>query len=122
MARVKIVPPIDPNDESTWVKPVSTKSTVHALTKAHIYTAEYTIPSTPNALIMAMLQLPPEVPRDLPGFPRYFDVKANPRRDGRNVGGFAITVTWPGVDLFADLEEALDRLDADVRNGDYDDE
>lgn len=123
MTRVPITPPIDPHDSSTWVAPVSTKNTIHAMTKAHVYTAEYTIPSTPNALIMAMLQLPAEVPRDLPAFPRFFDVKANPRRDGRNKGGFAIQVTWPGVDLFADLEDALDRLDADVRGGmdEYDD-
>ena len=120
MARIKLHAPIDPNDSSTWVDPVEIRDTVHTDTKAHIYYAEYTIPSTPNAVIMALLQLPAKVPRDLPTYPRFYDTKANPRRDGRNKGGFAIEVTWPGVDLFEGLEDELDRLDRDVRRGDDD--
>lgn len=103
-------PDIDPLDPQTWVRPVEIKNVINALTKCHVYRAEYAIPSSPNAIVMAMLQLPEDIPRNCPSYPRFFDVRANPRRDGRGKGGFAIQVTWPGTDLF-DAFGDLERVD-----------
>lgn len=103
---VELPPNVDPHDKGTWIDPVLTER--EQAMGAHVYRAEYTIPVTPNVLLMAMQQLPHYVPRGNPTFVRVLMTRANIERDGRNKGGFAIEVHWPLGDIFRDLEAQLD--------------
>ncbi len=97
---------IDMCDPSTWIKPVDEKRMRNL--GAHVFRAEYTIPITPDTLMMAIAQLPAAVPRGNPTFIRVRMTRANIERDGRNKGGFAIEVHWPLADIFEGLEEELE--------------
>lgn len=99
---VEMPPNIDPHDRGSWIDPIVQRRVKEL--GAHVYRAEYNVPVTPNALIMAMAQLPPYVPMGNPTFVRVFMTRANIERDGRNKGGFAIEVHWPLGDIFADIE------------------
>jgi hypothetical protein len=99
---------INPADPQTWIAPVESSKGQHPVTRVNIYKAEYIIPMSPNALMMAMLQLPREVPRGPVTFIRTRASKANVERDGRHLGGFIIEAVWPPVDLASvplDMEE-----------------
>lgn len=105
MTPVERPPDVDPHDRGTWVDPVAERRMRKI--GAHVYRAEYTIPITPNALLMAVEQLPPFVPRGNPTFVRVLMTKSNIARDGRNKGGFALEAHWPLGDIFADLEAEI---------------
>lgn len=102
---VELPPNIDINDRGTWIEPVSSERIKEI--GAYIYKAEYTIPVTPSALIMAMLQLPHYVPQGNPTFVRVMNTRANIARDGRNKGGFSVEVHWPLGDIFSGIDEEL---------------
>jgi hypothetical protein len=103
---IDLPPNIDPTDRSTWIDPVVTRK-MRAM-GAHVYRAEYTIPVTPNALIMAVIQLPEYVPKGNPTFIRVLQTKSNIGRDGRNKGGFAVEAHWPLGDIFDSLDAEVD--------------
>lgn len=90
---------IDPNDPSTWVRPVDAKPGKTGL--VNTYWVEYAVPICPNAMIMAIKQLPDFVPRGVVAFSRFMLTKSNIERDGRHKGTFALEVSWPHGDIFA---------------------
>lgn len=86
-------PNIDPRDPQTWIKPVDVRR--KRTLGAYMYWAEYSVPISCNAILMAIQQLPSYIPRDVRGFPRIYMTKSNIERDGRHRGTFAIEVSWP---------------------------
>lgn len=90
---------VDPTDRATWVAPVEECRDQHLLTGVNQYRAEYNIPMSPNALIMAVILLPPDIPRGPSAFLRTSLAKSNVERDGQHLGGFIIEARWPESNL-----------------------
>ena len=84
---------VDPTDPKTWIEPVD--ETREELLGAQRYQATYSIPLCPNSLVVAIFQLPADVPKTNPALIKTFLTKSSIMFEGRQVSGFMVEVVWP---------------------------